>query len=150
MFMVWQKQKPRIITDHAGSGLNDGISRENSKVKYDDMHPFGQAMHQTHQDNPAVDLILYKSDVATAFLNLPAHPIWQLWQVVTVDNAKYIVCRLVFGNRASPCCWCAVSALICWIGEQKLDIRGLHVYMDDFFGWDFAMDLVLFRGEKRL
>ena len=113
------------------------------------MHPFGQAMHQAHQDNPAVDLILYKLDVATAFLNLPAHPIWQLRQVVTVDNMKYIVHCLVFGNRASPCCWCAVSALICWIGEQKLDICGLHMYMDDFFGWDFATDLVLFRGEKR-
>ena len=78
MFVVWQKEKPRIITDHAGSGLNDGISRENSKVKYSDMHPFGQAMCQARQDNPAVDLILYKLDVATAFLNLLPHPIWQL------------------------------------------------------------------------
>ena len=46
MSMVWQKQKPRIITDHVGSDPNNGISRENSKVKYNDMHPFGQAMHQ--------------------------------------------------------------------------------------------------------
>ena len=144
MFVVWQKQKPQIITNHVGSSLNDGIFRENSKVKYDNMHPLGQAMPQAHQDNPSVDLILYKLDVATAFLNLPVHPIWQLCQVVTVDNAKYIKCCLVFGNRASPHCWCAVSALICWIGEQKLNIRGLHVYMDDFFGWDFATDLVLF------
>ena len=118
-------------------------------MKYNNMHPFGQAMHQAHQDNPSVDLILYKLDIATAFLNLPVHPIWQLCQVITVDNAKYIICCLVFGNRASPRCWCAVSALICWIGEQKLDICRLHVYMDDFFGWDFVTDLVLFRGEKR-
>lgn len=58
MFVVWQKQKPRVITDHAGSGLNDGISRENCRVKYDDMHPFGQALREARQANPAVDLIL--------------------------------------------------------------------------------------------
>jgi hypothetical protein len=149
MFVVWQKQKPRIITDHAGSGLNNGISKENSKVKYDDMHPFGQALRRARSDNPAVDLILYKSDVAAAFLNLPAHPIWQLRQVVSVDGDRYIVRRLVFGNRASPRCWCAVSALICWIGEQKLNIIGLHVYMDDYFGWDIASNMVYFQGRLR-
>ncbi|KAF8814811.1 hypothetical protein BYT27DRAFT_7054788, partial [Phlegmacium glaucopus] len=41
MFVVWQKGKPRIITDHAGSGLNDGIPKEESTVHYDDMHSFG-------------------------------------------------------------------------------------------------------------
>ena len=149
MFVVWQKQKPRIITDHAGSGLNNGISKDDSRVKYDDMHPFGQAMRQARSSNPNVDLVLYKSDVAAAFLNLPAHPLWQLRQVVSVDGKKYIVRRLVFGNRASPRCWCAVSALICWIGEQKLNIVGLHVYMDDYFGWDLASNMVFFQGRLR-
>jgi hypothetical protein len=149
MFVVWQKHKPRIITDHAGSGLNNGISKDDSRVKYDDMHPFGQAMRQARSKNPSVDLVLYKSDVAAAFLNLPAHPLWQLRQVVSVDGKKYIVRRLVFGNRASPRCWCAVSALICWIGEQKLNIIGLHVYMDDYFGWDLASNMVFFQGRLR-
>ena len=62
------------------------------------MHPFGQALRQARRDNPAIDLILFKSDVATAFLNLPAHPIWQLQQVVSIDSKRYIVQRLVFGN----------------------------------------------------
>ncbi|KAF8799122.1 hypothetical protein BYT27DRAFT_7121288 [Phlegmacium glaucopus] len=110
------------------------------------MHPFGLALQEARRDNPAVDLILYKSDVAGAFLNLPAHPLWQIQQVVSVDGRKFIVHRLVFGNRASPRCWCAVSALICWIGERKLNIIGLHVYMDDYFGWEVASNLVFFRG----
>jgi len=91
------------------------------------MHPFGQVLRQARHNNPAIDLILYKSNVAMAFLNLPTHPIWQLHQVVTVDGQKYIVRHLIFGNRASPRCWCTVSALICWIGEHKLNITGLHV-----------------------
>jgi hypothetical protein len=91
MFVIWQKGKPRVVTDHASSGLNDGIPKEESKVQYDDMHPFGHALRLARQQNPAVDLILYKSDVASAFLNLPAHPVWQLRQVVSVDDKKYIV-----------------------------------------------------------
>ena len=91
MFVVWQKLKPRIITDHAGSGLNNGISKDDSRVKYDNMHPFSQALCQARLKNPIVDLVLYKSDVASAFLNLPAHPLWQLQQVVSVDRKRYIV-----------------------------------------------------------
>lgn len=85
----------------------------------------------------------------TAFLNLPAHHIWQLRQVVVVDDSKYIVRRLLFGNRASPRCWCAVSGLICWIGVRKLNIRGLHVYIDDFFGWEKASNMVYFHRKMR-
>ncbi len=40
MFVVWQ-EKPRVVTDHLASGLNDGIPRSEAKVQYDDMHPFG-------------------------------------------------------------------------------------------------------------
>ena len=44
--------------------------------------------------------------------------------------------------------WCAMSGLMCWIASKKLDIIGLHVYMDDFFGWDFADNLVRFHGRQ--
>ncbi|TFK97622.1 hypothetical protein BDV98DRAFT_479250, partial [Pterulicium gracile] len=44
LFVVWQKGKPRVITDNTASGLNDGISLEDAKVRYDDMHSFGQSM----------------------------------------------------------------------------------------------------------
>ena len=91
MFVIWQKEKPQVITDHAGSGLNNGILKEDGRVIYDNMHPFGQVLHQARHNNPAIDLILYKSNVAMAFLNLPTHPIWQLHQFFTVDGQKYIV-----------------------------------------------------------
>ena len=89
--------------------------------------------------------------MSTAFLNLPAHPIWQLRQVVTVDNDFHIVQRLIFGSRASPRIWCSLSTLLCWIALHKFGIRGLLVYMDDFFGWDFGEPdhFLLFDGEMR-
>ncbi|KAF6743491.1 hypothetical protein DFP72DRAFT_827734, partial [Ephemerocybe angulata] len=44
LFVVWQKGKARVINDHSASGINDGIPREEAKVRYDDMRPFGRAM----------------------------------------------------------------------------------------------------------
>ena len=138
-----------MVTDHSASGLNDGISKEEASVKYDDMHFFGQTLHDAKKNNPNHRLVTYKSDVATAFLNLPAYPLWQLQQVVVVEGRLQIVWHLVFGNWVSPCCWCAVSGLMCWIALRQLDIKGLHVYMDDFFGWDFADNLVNYRDKKQ-
>ena len=137
MFVVWQNGKAHVVTDHSGSGINDGIPKSKAKVPYDDMHPFGQSLHDAHTDNPSHCIITFKSDVASAFLNLPAHPLWQLRQVVIVEGKLYIVRCLVFGNCASPCCWCTVSGLLCWLAIRKLSIFSLHVYMDDFFSWNF-------------
>ena len=64
-------------------------------------------------DFPGEHLVLYKSDVQGAFLNLPAHPIWQLRQIITVDALLYIVWMLVFGSRTSPWIGCAISGLTC-------------------------------------
>ena len=148
MFVVWQG-KPHVVTDHSGSGINDHIPREDVKVRYDNMHNFGCCLCEVCRAHPGRRLVLFKDDVASAFLNLPAHPIWQLRQVVSVDGKLYIVRHLVFGNRASPRIWCAVSGLLCWIAVRKLDIDGLHVYMDDYFGWDFEGNNVFYRGKLR-
>lgn len=131
MFVVHQDGKARVVTDHSGSGVNAGIHRDDAKVVYDDMHSFGQTMRDAKAANPNCRLVVFKDDVASAFLNLPAHPIWQLRQVVSVDGKLYMVRRLVFGNRASPKIWCSVSGLMCWVAVEKLGIDGLKVYMDD-------------------
>ncbi|KAF9497384.1 hypothetical protein BDN71DRAFT_1544647, partial [Pleurotus eryngii] len=39
--------------------------------------------------------------------------------------------------------------LLCWLAIEKLGVTSLHVYMDDFFGWDFADNLVYFHGSLR-
>lgn len=113
------------------------------------MRTFGQALYNAKRRYPSTSLLTWKSNVSSAFLNLPAHPLWQLHQVVKVDGQWHIVCRLVFGNRASPRCWCAVAGLMCWIRVTKLSMPDLHDFMDDFFSWDVASDLVEFKGRLR-
>ena len=53
MFVMWQHEKPRVVTDHAASGLNDGIPREEAHVQYDDMHSFSQALYDAIENNPS-------------------------------------------------------------------------------------------------
>ena len=137
------------MTDHTASGLNDGIPRSEAKVCYDDMRTFGQAIFNAKRAHPNEALVTWKSDVSSTFLNLPAHPIYQLRQVVDVEGTRRLIHHLVFGNRASPCCWCSVSALMCWIGIKKFDIKDLHDFMDDFFSWALAADLVFYKGISR-
>jgi hypothetical protein len=149
IFVVWQKGKARIVTDHTASGLNDHIPRTEARVRYDDMRTFGQAIFNAKRAHPDEDLVTWKSDVSSAFLNLPAHPIYQLRQVVDVEGILRIIHRLVFGNRASPRCWCSVSGLMCWIGIKKFDIADLHDFMDDFFSWALASDFIIYKGISR-
>ena len=149
MFVIWQKGKPRVVTDHTASGLNDYIPRSEAKVRYDDMRSFGQVIFDAKQAHPNVDLVTWKSDVSSAFLNLPAHPIYQLRQVVDIEGVWRLIHRLVFENRASPRCWCSVSGLMCWIAIMKFDIKDLHDFMDDFFSWALASDLVIYKGISR-
>ena len=105
IFVVWQRGKARVVNDHTASGLNDAIPRSEAKVRYDDMRTFGQVIYNAKKAYPNTDLVTWKSDVSSAFLNLPAHPIYQLRQVVDVEGIRRIIHRLVFGNRASPRCW---------------------------------------------
>ena len=149
VFVIWQRGKARVVTDHTASGLNECIPRSEARVRYDDMRTFGQVIFNAKRAYPNEDLVTWKSDVSSAFLNLPAHPIYQLRQVVDVEGTLRIIHRLVFGNRASPRCWCSVSGLMCWIAIKKLEIKDLHDFMDDFFSWALGSDFVLYKGISR-
>ncbi|KIL54302.1 hypothetical protein M378DRAFT_92832, partial [Amanita muscaria Koide BX008] len=96
-------EKPRVVTDHSASGLNDGIPRSEAKVQYDDMHPFGRTLRDVKAKHVTQRIILFKSDVSSAFLNLPAHPIWQIRQTVVVDKLMYIQVQLLLFWEAIRC-----------------------------------------------
>ncbi|EMD30707.1 hypothetical protein CERSUDRAFT_60921, partial [Gelatoporia subvermispora B] len=104
MFVVWRNDKPRVVTDHSASRLNDGIPRAEAKVRYDNMHDFAEGLRAARSKHPGQPLVVFKSDVASAFLNLPAHPIWQLCQVVRVDGKLHQVQLLILWDTIG-CPW---------------------------------------------
>jgi hypothetical protein len=93
LFVVWQGSgvslKARVVVDHTGSGINDGIPRDAARVSYDDMYDFGNSMREVRTLYPDKTLILYKADVKGAFPTLPADSLWQTQQIVCVDSATY-------------------------------------------------------------
>jgi hypothetical protein len=113
------------------------------------MRTFGQAIFNAKRAHPLEDLITWKSDVSSAFPNLSAHPIYQLRQVVDVEETLCLIHHLVFENRASFCCWCSVSGLMCWIAIKKFNIIDPHVFLDDFFSWGLARGLITYKGTAR-
>ena len=99
------------------------------------MHDFGQALHNAREANPSHILVTFKSDIQSAFLNLPVHPVWQLGQVVVIKGKLYTVQWLVFGNWGSPKIWCGVSWIIAWIVIITVVWRGcLFIWMTFLVG----------------
>ncbi|KAG7442293.1 uncharacterized protein BT62DRAFT_906267, partial [Guyanagaster necrorhizus] len=86
-------RKPHIVTDHTFSSPNAGIPASKTKVKYDDIHPFSKALYNAKIQHSNADFTLYKSDITKAFLNLPTHSLWQIHQVVLIDD-QYYICYL--------------------------------------------------------
>lgn len=125
------------------------MTRDQAHVLYDDMRSFGTSMCQARLSNPGVKLVCFKDDIKGAFLTVFAHPLWQIHQIVEIDGQLYMIHTLVFGTRTSTRNFCGLSSLICWISIRKLHLIGLHCYMDDFFGWDRADNLILFHGSRR-
>ena len=113
------------------------------------MRTFGQAIFIAKRAHPNEDLVSWRSYVSSAFLNLSVHPIYQLRQVVKINGILCLIYHLVFGNQASPCCWCSVSGLMCWIWIKKYNISDLHVYMGNFFSWALTQDLITYKGTLR-
>ena len=81
-------------------------------------------------------LVIFKSDVSAACWSLPLHPLWQIKQIVTVDNSRHVDWCTRFGGRGS--CWdyTAFMRLVLWITIFVKFISDLFRYIDDNCGFD--------------
>lgn len=144
-----RSEKLRLITDHSAgtASLNDLIPRSERIVHYDTMHAFAPwLVHAARDPKRNRPPIAWKSDVSSAFRLLPMHRLWQIKQVVKVDDAYHVDRNMVFGNAASPRIWCTFFSLILWIATRKMSINCLHAFMDDAWGLEPAHILIPFGG----
>ena len=55
------------------------ISREDiAGVTLDNVQDLGNALRYLRQQEPDLDLILWKADVSQAYRRMPLHPLWQI------------------------------------------------------------------------
>ena len=64
---------------------------------------------------PEVHLTMFKSDVAEAYCLLPMHVKWQIKQINTVGEQRYVDCCNAFGGHGSGSIWIAFNSLVTWV-----------------------------------
>jgi hypothetical protein len=118
-----------------------GVKLDGIKTLGDSIRAF-RASHLT--DPEAQSLILWKSDVAAAYRQMPMHPLWQIKQVVNIDGQFCIDRCNNFGGRASQKIWWSFISLVLWIAVFKRNLHALKCYVDDHFAFCVAGDLELY------
>jgi len=95
--------KFRLVNDQSRGphSLNSAIEKSQVKVKLDTVHDLGSKLLAVRKKDPNRKLILWKSDVKSAYRQLPVHPLWQIKQAVPVDGQYHIDHCNSFGNRGS-------------------------------------------------
>ena len=78
-----------LVTDHSTGmySLNHMISWDDIVgVTLDNVQDLGRALRFIHQQEPGINLILWKADVSEAYRQMLMHPLWQLKQVVSIGS----------------------------------------------------------------
>ena len=95
--------KHHLVTDHSAGqfALNNMISRDDiAGVTLDNVQDLGNALRYLHQQDPNIDLILWKADVSEAYRHMPMHPLWQIKQAVHRSTSGTPSCSWSPGLRS--------------------------------------------------
>ena len=142
--------KLRLVVDHSAGAyaINTMIDRESiAGVKLDGIKTLGDSIRffrASHPDHATHPLILWKSDVAAAYRQMPMHPLWQIKQAIRIDGLFSIDRCNNFGGRASQKVWWSFMSLVLWIAVFKRNLRALKCYVDDNFSFAISGDLELY------
>jgi hypothetical protein len=131
--------KLRLVNDHSAGpfSLNSMIAREDVVgAKMDSISDLIGALLRYRKDHPNKTLILFKSDVSAAYRRLPLHPLWQIKQIVTIDEARHVDRCTSFGGRGSCRSYTAFMGLVLWVAIVIKLLTDLFGYIDDNFSFD--------------
>src|ERR1700690_1562812 len=75
---------------------------------------------------------------------MPMHPLWQIRQVVTFKDKRYVDRCNIWGGRTARHIFCSFMGLVLWIAIKIKHLEDLFAYVDDAFSWDFEGNLDLY------
>ena len=141
--------KLHLIVDHStGSCLiNSMIDQDSiSGVKLDGIKTLGDSIRafRASQPNSLAPLVLWKSDIAAAYQQIPMHPLWQIKQAICIDNQFCIDHCNDFGGCASQKIWWSFMSLVLWIAVFKCHLHALKCYVDNNFSFSISGDIKLY------
>ena len=141
------EDKLRLVVDHSAGvhSINSMIDRQSiAGVKLDGIKTLCDSIRAFRASLPANEnesLVLWKSDVAAAYRQMPMHPLWQIKQAICIDGQFSIDRCNNFGGRASQKIWWSFISLVLWIAVFRRNLRALKCYVDDNFSFAVAGDL---------
>ena len=99
--------KYRLIFDQSRGphSLNSTIPKSKAKVKLDTIHDLCSKLLAVRKKYPNRRIRLFKSDVKSAYRQLPMHPLWQIKQAFSVNGQFHIDRCNTFGNRGGGWIW---------------------------------------------
>ncbi len=133
--------KLHLIVDHSAGDFspNSMILKHEGHVHLDTLKHLGRTLiHAWRKHGRDVKLVLFKSDVSQAYRQLPMHVLWQIRQVITIENQHHVDCCNNFGNRRAGRIWCTFFGLVLWIATFVKLLTNIFGYVDDSFSWEFA------------
>lgn len=138
-------RKPRQVVDQSSSGLNDGIDSSLTSVVYDTARDLGAVLrYHRLRGSDSQHHVIFKSDVKSAFRNIPVSPFWQLKQIhrirITVKGRHrwifFVDRRLSLGGRCSPRIFCTIVNVIQYCTKVHFALDFPLGFVDDMFGAD--------------
>ncbi|KZV86343.1 DNA/RNA polymerase, partial [Exidia glandulosa HHB12029] len=143
--------KFRMVVDHSSGthSLNSFISREGVATKLDSVRDLGHFLRVVRSKSGR-KLRLIKSDGSKAYRRAPAHPLWQIKQVISVNGSRRIDRCCNFGTKSAGDIWFAIIALVLWGAQFVRGIDALLCYVDDVFSFDDFYRFVLYKPYNRL
>jgi hypothetical protein len=143
----------RLINDQSAGDFspNSMIDRDDvAGTCMDGIKSLGASLRAFRREfGDDVELLMWKSDIQGAYRNMWMHPMWQIKQVVTVDNKHFVDHCNCFGNRASYIIWLSFASLVAWIALYVKRIQNLKVYIDDNASYSHVGDVLYYDPYKR-
>jgi hypothetical protein len=96
-------KKLRMVVDHSSGkySLNSMIdSKDIAGVKLDGINSFGTSLRSFKAEDSVSKLEVFKSDVGTAYRQMPMHFLYQLFTIITI-NSERRVDRFLFGGSTA-------------------------------------------------
>ena len=110
-------------------------------VHLDGIHSLGASILKIKAHNLGSNLILFKSNIAAPYHQLPMHPLHQILQIVTIDREWYIDQNNNFGGQASQIIWQLFISLVMWILVFERGLKWVKCYINNIFSIGTAWDL---------
>ena len=134
-----RSEKLQLVNDHSAKpySLNSMILREDiAGTQMDAVSNLMTALIRYRKTHPHTRLVIFKSDVAAAYRQLPLHPRRQIKQIVTIDGVRHVDRNTAFSGRGSCRAYTSFMGVVLWVTIFVKHLINLFGYIDDNFSFE--------------